>query len=43
MNKNINSIFYVIIAHVCFTTQDMSIKLISGDYALHQVIFLDQL
>ncbi len=40
MNKNINSIFYVIIANICFTTQDMSIKLISGDYALHQIIFI---
>lgn len=40
MNKNINSIFCVIIAQMCFTTQDFPIKLVSGDYALHQIIFI---
>ena len=34
------SISYIIVAHVCFTTQDLEIKLISGNYALHQIILI---
>jgi drug/metabolite transporter (DMT)-like permease len=33
-----NNIFFIVIAHVLFTTSDMGIKMISGDYALHQII-----
>ena len=33
-----NNIFFIVIAHVLFTTSDMTIKMISGDYALHQII-----
>lgn len=33
-----NNIFFIVIAHVLFTTSDMAIKMISGDYALHQII-----
>ena len=30
----------IIVACFCFTTQDMAIKLISGNYALHQIILI---
>ena len=30
----------MIVAHVFFTTQDMTIKFINGDYALHQVMLI---
>ena len=30
----------IIVACFCFTTQDMGIKLISGNYALHQIILI---
>ena len=42
MRKNTKflSISCIIVSHVCFTTQDMAIKLISGNYALHQIILI---
>ncbi len=39
-NSKFLSISCIIVAHVCFTTQDMAIKLISGNYALHQIILI---
>ena len=30
----------MIVAHVFFTTQDMTIKFINGDYALYQVMLI---
>ena len=33
-------ISFIIVACFCFTTQDMAIKLISGNYALHQIILI---
>ena len=38
LNSKLLGISCVILAHVFFTTQDMAIKFISGDYALHQVM-----
>ena len=38
INSKLLGISCVILAHVFFTTQDMAIKFISGDYALHQVM-----
>ena len=34
------SIIYIILAQACFTTLDMSIKFMSGDYALHQITLI---
>jgi len=39
-NSKFLSISCIIIAHVCFTTQDMVIKWFSGNYALHQIILI---
>ena len=39
-NSKFLSISCIIVAHVSFTTQDMAIKLISGNYALHQIILI---
>ena len=38
INSKLLGISCIILAHVFFTTQDMAIKFISGDYALHQVM-----
>ena len=38
INSKLLGISCIILAHVSFTTQDMAIKFISGDYALHQVM-----
>jgi len=38
INSNLLGIFCIILAQLFFTTQDMAIKFISGDYALHQVM-----
>ena len=38
INSKLLGISCVILAHVFFTTQDMAIKFISGEYALHQVM-----
>ena len=38
LNSKLLGISCIILAHVFFTTQDMAIKFISGDYALHQVM-----
>ena len=38
INSKFLGISCIILAHVFFTTQDMAIKFISGDYALHQVM-----
>ena len=43
MIKNNMSIFCVVFAHLSFSTQDMVIKLISSDYALHQIILIRSL
>ena len=38
INSKLLGISCIILAHVFFTTQDMAIKFINGDYALHQVM-----
>lgn len=43
MYKKNKSIFFVILAHFLFSIQDMIIKLISDDYALHQIILIRSL
>ena len=40
INSKFLGIICMIVAHVFFTTQDMTIKFINGDYALHQVMFI---
>jgi len=40
LNSKLLGISCVILAHVFFTTQDMTIKFINGDYALYQVMFI---
>ena len=37
INSKYLSIIYIIIAQLFFTTLDMAIKFVSGDYALHQI------
>ena len=39
-NSKFLSISCKIVAHFCFTTQDIAIKLISGNYALYQIILI---
>ena len=34
------SIICIILAQACFTTLDMAIKFLSGDYALHQITLI---
>ena len=38
-----NSIYSIIIAHACFSLQDVVIKSISGRFALHEIIFIRSL
>ena len=40
LNSKLLGISCVILAHVFFTTQDMTIKFINGDYALYQVMLI---
>jgi len=40
INSKLLGISCIILAHVFFTTQDMTIKFINGDYALYQVMFI---
>ena len=40
INSKLLGISCIILAHVFFTTQDMAIKFISGDYALHQITLI---
>ena len=39
-NSQYLGIICITLAQVFFTTQDMAIKLISGNYALHQIILI---
>jgi drug/metabolite transporter (DMT)-like permease len=39
IDKKIIGIICIILAQISFTTQDMAIKFISGNYALHQIVF----
>ena len=38
-NKKIIGISCIILAQFSFTTNDMGMKFVSGDYALHQIVF----
>ena len=40
INSKYLGIIYITLAQVFFTTQDMAIKFISGNYALHQIILI---
>ena len=40
INSKYLGIICITLAQVFFTTQDMAIKFISGDYALHQITFI---
>ncbi len=40
INSKLLGISCIILAHVFFTTQDMTIKFINGDYALYQVMLI---
>ena len=40
LNSKYLGIICITLAQVFFTTQDMGIKFISGDYALHQITFI---
>jgi len=40
INSKFLGIICMIVAHVFFTTQDMTIKFINGDYALYQVMLI---
>ncbi len=40
MNSMYLSIICIILAQACFTTLDMAIKFLSGDYALHQITLI---
>ena len=40
INSKYLGIICVTLAQVFFTTQDMAIKFISGDYALHQITLI---
>ena len=40
INSKLLGIICIILAHVFFTTQDMTIKFINGDYALYQVMLI---
>ena len=40
INSKYLGIICITLAQVFFTTQDMAIKFISGDYALHQITLI---
>ena len=40
INSKYLGIICITLAQACFTTQDMGIKFISGDYALHQITLI---